>query len=473
MPDMTNPTIKSLLDNIERAAVAELKVHPRNPRRGDVDRIAASLEANGQYRPIVVQSSTGYIIAGNHTYLGARKLGWTHLDIVRIDVNDKKARKIMLADNRTSDAGDYDRDILAEVIASLDGDTEGSGYYDDEIEAMLSGVAQQAEETMGEFEDTELQRRFNDAPLGEEGDALTEEGELTRGGSDGGEYELAGADEEDDSLEAAADVLPGLKTLKNPDEVTFPKVGYWQLPEIDTSMLMRFDELPEKLVTWGESYSRQGQDPAANDPDTWWFFPWGMSSTSGMKDTSKVIPAFYSPDNVFEQFWWYPERYAAKFINSKIQFMCGFDYSMVGDAAPAMWMYQLYRQRWCSRYFQEAGIKLIPNVSGPVTDLEFSRKYVLGTLPKNLPMIAFQHQTFNKEDVEILGLDQYVKHHQQYIDVLEPQAVLVYAGNPGQEMLKEHVDFRGAQVRYIDSRLKRLNDLDKMFPKSRAMKKGI
>ena len=49
------------------------EVHPRkgNPRRGDIDVIAESLERNGQFRPIVVNKATGEILAGNHTYAAA------------------------------------------------------------------------------------------------------------------------------------------------------------------------------------------------------------------------------------------------------------------------------------------------------------------------------------------------------------------------------------------------------------------
>lgn len=48
--------------------LAELKAHPRNSRRGDVALIAASLVANGQYRPIIVGARTGHVLAGNHTF---------------------------------------------------------------------------------------------------------------------------------------------------------------------------------------------------------------------------------------------------------------------------------------------------------------------------------------------------------------------------------------------------------------------
>lgn len=463
--------IKSLLDNIERVAIDQLKTHPRNPRKGDVDRIAASLDANAQYRPIVVQKKTGYIIAGNHTYLGARKLGWTHVDAVTIDVNDKAARKIMLADNRTSDAGTYDDNILAEVLRSLEGDIEGTGYYDAEIDSILSGAQEAATETLREFESSELQREFNDAPLGSEDEAeiLSE----SDGDEDFEEKPLAGGDAinpNDPSIEGAGDMLTGMFNLKNPDEVEFPKLGYWGIVELDQKMMMRFDELPEKLVTWAESFSRQKIDPHANDPETWWLFPWGMSSSQGMEKLDQVIPCFYSPDSVFENWWNFPERYASKCLNSGIKYIVGPDFSMYGKDPKCIQLWQLYRQRWLSRYLQECGLKVIPNVECPVTeDLEFLKNYVLATLPVGLPMIALQMQTWNKQDVEENGgIEHWAKHYNLIFETLKPKGLLLYAGKPGKEFFDEHVK-TNCPVRYIESRLTRLSQFDR----DRKMKKTI
>lgn len=473
---MTSPTtkIKSLLDKVERVEISKLKVHPRNPRRGDVDRIAQSLEANSQYRPIVVQNSTGYIIAGNHTYLGARKLGWSHLDVVKIDVTDKAARKIMLADNRTSDAGSYDDNILAEVLRSLEGDVEGTGYYDEEIDRIISGVSEAAEETLQEFSNTEMQTRFNDAPLGEE--EIEEDGPLERGPADfGGPKELAGGagtSDDDMTVEKAQEVLPGMLNLKNPDEVTFPKLGYWGITELDQSMFMHFEELPEKLVTWAESFSRNKIDPHANDPETWWFYNWGMSSTQGMEDTSKVIVSFYSPDNTFENWWYYPERYVAKLLNSKIKYAVVPDFSMMGDDPHVIHLHQLYRSRWLGRYMQEAGIRIIPNVcAAPAQDQRFLRDYVLATLPVGLPMISVQMQTFTESDYDyekVGGFENFVAFYQAYFDVLKPQGLLLYAGRPGQEFFEKNIK-TNCPVRVLDSRLMRLNEFDNL----RRRKPGI
>jgi ParB-like chromosome segregation protein Spo0J len=122
----------------ETVAVGDLREHPANPRRGDVDAIAASLEAHGQYRPIVAQRSTGYILAGNHTWKAARRLRWKRVAVTWVNVDDQTAAKIMVADNRTSDLATYNDDALASLLRALP-DLDGSGFDTYDIER-LEGV---------------------------------------------------------------------------------------------------------------------------------------------------------------------------------------------------------------------------------------------------------------------------------------------------------------------------------------------
>jgi DNA modification methylase len=128
--------------------VEDVHPHPKNPRVGDVDAIADSLEAHGQYRPIVVQRSTGYVLAGNHTLKGARRLrdrgqpGWDRIDAVVLNVDDVEAARIMLVDNRTADLGTYDDGVLVALLRELP-DLSGTGYDEDvlaELEAALAAA---------------------------------------------------------------------------------------------------------------------------------------------------------------------------------------------------------------------------------------------------------------------------------------------------------------------------------------------
>ncbi|UOQ58567.1 DNA modification methylase [Leucobacter allii] len=121
-------------------AVDELSTYHRNPRRGDVAAIAASLAARGQYRAIAVNVGTHTgrpleVLAGNHTLRAARELGWTHIDGTTVDVDDAEAARIVAADNRLADLGSYDdSDLLA--VLDLAGDLTGTGYTDADIASL-------------------------------------------------------------------------------------------------------------------------------------------------------------------------------------------------------------------------------------------------------------------------------------------------------------------------------------------------
>lgn len=121
----------------ERVPLATLKPHPDNPRNGDVEAIAESLHTNGQYKPIVV-AKDGTVLAGNHTYAAALSLGWEDIQVVRLGITakSKAAKRIMLADNRTSDMGRYDEAQLLRELQALNGDLLGTGYSERDLEAL-------------------------------------------------------------------------------------------------------------------------------------------------------------------------------------------------------------------------------------------------------------------------------------------------------------------------------------------------
>jgi ParB-like chromosome segregation protein Spo0J len=121
--------------------LSKLQRHPANPRIGPVDAIAESIEANGFFGALVVQSSTGYILIGNHRAEAAAREGITTLPVLWVDVDDERAMRIMLADNRIAElarwADDGLRDLLQSLSATPDG-LAGTGFTPSELDRMLT-----------------------------------------------------------------------------------------------------------------------------------------------------------------------------------------------------------------------------------------------------------------------------------------------------------------------------------------------
>jgi len=155
---MTSQTIPATLDAL-RVPLDELRVYPRNPRRGDTSAIAISLQVNGQYRPLVVNRRSNEILAGNHTFLAARELGWREIAVTYVDVDDETAARIVLVDNRTADLAAYDDSDLAQLLDSLDS-LDGTAWSDDELQQLLASIDDDGAEQLDD-DDAEQQQRFS------------------------------------------------------------------------------------------------------------------------------------------------------------------------------------------------------------------------------------------------------------------------------------------------------------------------
>lgn len=143
---------------VEQIPVADLRTYTGNPRSGHVEAIAASLRTNGQYRPLVVNKGThtgkpNEVLAGNHTLMAARDLGWPTVAVTFLDVDEDQARRILLADNRTSQLGTFDNAALAELLQDAP-DLEGTGYSQEDLGRLLdSEVGERKPEEFPEYDD--------------------------------------------------------------------------------------------------------------------------------------------------------------------------------------------------------------------------------------------------------------------------------------------------------------------------------
>jgi hypothetical protein len=135
------PAIKQ---KYRQALVADLTPHPENPRQADVGAIHTSIERNGFYGAIIVQLSTGYVLAGNHRLLALRQQGAAKVPIIEVDVDDETATRIMLADNRTNDLASYDNDLLSSLLQTIAQESPeallGTGYDGDDLDDLLASL---------------------------------------------------------------------------------------------------------------------------------------------------------------------------------------------------------------------------------------------------------------------------------------------------------------------------------------------
>lgn len=145
--------------------LAELTAFPGNARRGNRAKLLESLEANGQYRSLIVRDvgDAWIVLAGNNTMeaLEARGDEVARCEIVRCD--DATALRVNLVDNKSNDEATYDDEARAALLELLDGELGGSGYEEDEVDAIIARFEEEeytdVAETVAEYNDDAEERQ--------------------------------------------------------------------------------------------------------------------------------------------------------------------------------------------------------------------------------------------------------------------------------------------------------------------------
>lgn len=111
----------------------ELNPYENNPRKNDkaVAGVAASIRQFGFKVPMVVDSS-GVIVCGHTRYKAAKELGMKEVPcIIADDLTDEQIKAFRLADNKVSEAAEWDFEMLDAEMGDIVGiDMSGFGFID-------------------------------------------------------------------------------------------------------------------------------------------------------------------------------------------------------------------------------------------------------------------------------------------------------------------------------------------------------
>lgn len=408
-------------DEIQTVPIDQVKPYPKNPRRGNIGLIAESLKEHGQFRPIIVQKSTGYILGGNHTFYAAQQLKMKTIKAVYVDVDDEHAKKIVLIDNRASDLASYDSEILAEIIASLDTPAVGTGYSSEDVSSLLAAVQERDTEMVEQVIYAAPKVQF-DTDDDEDDPDFDDKIEAAKKRV----AELHGEDKAEEIIQQAQDprkvAQAELQLLLEAKEATFYEVrNYWGIPELRKDMLV--DSIPQPIDTWA------GKDVTPDDGKTTWVYNWGTTSASGMP-WDRAILSFFTWDTKFDQWFDEPAFYTAKVFTAGCRQAIVPDTSMWVDYPRYTHLVSMYQAQWLGRFMQEAGMKVMPRIV--FTDLESVKYGILG-IPKNPPVLAWCSQTLSEDDGVKLGYPDALR---AAVKEIQPEAILFYGGPPGRRLLE-------------------------------------
>lgn len=418
-----------IADTTEVVAIDKLKPYDKNPRIGDIGAIAESLETNSQYRPIVVQKSSNKILAGNHTWQAAKHLGWKEIAVTFVDVNDEQAKRIVLADNRTNDLASYDSKVLTELLESLP-DPVGTGYTSAEVDALLDSIEERM--SSGETVDDVIPAHVIKTMTEDEAEVSGLEEEATSGGSVGGvnRPDFQG-DDDVRQVEAQEDVsvnqLMEMRALFETWEgEIWPTESRWGIPMLRRDMLV--EDLPDKIDTWVGAIHHTREE--IDDAERWWFYNYGV----GIREVpfARSIMAFHVYDEKFENWWHLPAYYVSKFMAAGVTQSITPDFSMWTEWPEALNIYNLYRNYWLGRFFQECGWRVIPNIAAGGPN---SLNYAWDGCPERPPVASIQLQTIPKANEP--EWKPTIDSFKRALETVKPESLIIYTGKRGPEFMEE------------------------------------
>ena len=107
---------------IKNTAIDTIKPYEKNPRKNEkaIEKVAESLSEFGWQQPIVVDED--FIVLAGHTRLSAAKaLGFSEVPVyVAKGLSEAQKKSYRIADNKTSEYAEWDKDLLTLTAFSLD-----------------------------------------------------------------------------------------------------------------------------------------------------------------------------------------------------------------------------------------------------------------------------------------------------------------------------------------------------------------
>jgi hypothetical protein len=135
------PDLSHIVEGLHALAVPcdSLAFDPANARVHDepnLEAIRGSLTVYRQCKPIVVRRDTNVVVAGNGTLQALLSLGKSYVAAVFVDMDAATAAGFSIADNRTSDLSEFDRDALDKLLREV------NTANDERLDAMLASLAE-------------------------------------------------------------------------------------------------------------------------------------------------------------------------------------------------------------------------------------------------------------------------------------------------------------------------------------------
>ena len=379
----------------DMVAIDELLPHPKNPNKHPPKQIALLaklIKRVGMRQPITVSKLSGYIVRGHGRLAACKALKMAEVPVDFQDYADEAEEMADLtADNRIPEFAELDMEAAWKNLGDI-----ADAFKLEDLGFMKS-----------EFKDVNLQALL-DAPI-------------------------------DDKLaEAVAPLKVAEVTETKWKPALLPTSSKWGIPDI------RLDMIPDDIEVTGIRCNREDEIKPGM------MFLW--HSNAFPEDCKRGVCAFYVDDFRFENI--------CRDFNAMVEAgetikawnfaaVISPNWSMWRDMPHALQMYVTYKVRYVAWYWQEMGLKVIPDINW--SD-ERSFDFCFDGIPKDAPVAAVQCRTTNT------GTPQFAESKKYFLfglrtalERLTPRKLLIYGGAKHRKWIEPNVDFGETIPVWLDS----------------------
>lgn len=452
-----------------------LRLDPKNANRGTVrgaQMVEASLEAFGAGRSALA-SAEGVVIAGNKTVTAARKrkvpirvveTDGTELIVVKrtdLPYDDPRAQGLAVADNRAAEVG-LEWDPV--VLRAVDVDVVAPFFSVPEIRALETPRLELPETSRADRDERRYADEGRVSPGDLDDDTMTPLKDPRVRRTSTSEEATAdldidnpsaedGDDGEDDRPEGAEADRESIYALR--EDALFPGDNVWGIPDL----------LPDRLATAipNRTWTATGEE---NEERGCRRMVMVYGTNQLPADCTGATLAFYLDDWRFEAVWNDAVDVAAKLKGKGFAAVIAPDFSVWRDDPPAVQIFNIYRSRWCARYWQELGMPIVPSLNW---SSEGSYEFAFAGIPVGAPVVSVQCRTTKSRR----GKAYFLKGLVTGIEATEPGSVLLYGGATHREWMEKYLpkSTKGGPVKYVwlvdfttarKRRLKELRDAKKL-----------
>lgn len=365
--------------------VTELKPNPNNVKehpKSQIDGIIKSMQKTGFNDPIAVDENN-MILEGHGRLMAAKRLHLRRIPVIVINgLSEEDKAAYTIAHNQWTMNTGFELEGLKVELQKLDDENYDLSTLGFDMKT-LDGILDSDEETI------------------------------------------------EDALGDAAEEIHTVLQLA--DSMILAKEDYvppFDIPQIRENMLADPHELYDVWI--GPRRTTDNDNP--------FFYLYGSDSTVDMP-VERTTLGFYVDDIRFERVWNNLPKVTGKFMSANVEALVMPNFSMYYNMPRAMQIYNTYRSAYITRYWQEAGLPVIPDINFSNED---SLEFTLGHIPENCPVVAHQIQTFagggdgDEADVvrQLLGYS---------FETLKPQACIIYGGEPGLKLGQEICERHGVK----------------------------